>query len=327
MHTPKRRRGFTLVELLVVIAIIGIIISLLLPAVQKVREAANRIKCLNNLKQIGMAFNNHLATMGYYPHAGADPWASSVPTYIAARQPAVGLRQQAGWAFQILPFLEAENVFNGGGGTTIRDCAVRAVGATHSFYFCPSRRAPMALQYPNTYGTNWFNTLNNLPPGSPPLTVVTTAMIDYAGSNFDFTSPTTPPSHSSGVLRPLDDPNLPIHVRDITDGVSNTLLVAEKAMYLPALGQLQADDDQGYTVGYDHDTMRHTDKNPTPDFFEPSLNGTDPYVGTFGSSHPATFSAVFADGSVHAISYAISLQTLINLGNIADGKVIDSGDF
>jgi prepilin-type processing-associated H-X9-DG protein len=152
-------------------------------------------------------------------------------------------------------------------------------------------------------------------------------MIDYAGSNFDTTSPTTPPSQSSGVLRPLNDPNLPIHVRDVTDGLSNTLMVAEKAMYLPALGQLQADDDQGYTVGYDHDTMRHTDKLPIPDYREPSLNGTNQYVGTFGSSHPATFNAVFVDGSVHAISYGISLQTFINLGNIADGNVLEAGDF
>src|SRR5262249_36553605 len=130
-----------------------------------------------------------------------------------------------------------------------------------------------------------------------------------------------------GVLRPLTDSALPIKPRDIADGLSNTLLVAEKALYLPNLGLLQADDDQGYTVGYDHDTIRHTDKAPTPDFAEPSLNGQDQYVGTFGSSHPTTFQSVFADGSVHSIRYTIDPRIFSYLGNIHDGHIIDSGDY
>jgi prepilin-type N-terminal cleavage/methylation domain-containing protein/prepilin-type processing-associated H-X9-DG protein len=280
-----RRDAFTLIELLVVIAIIGVLIGLLLPATQKVREAAARIQCQNNLKQIGLAFHNHENQYGYLPSGGWE-W-STPPTYING-QPALGDQQRGGWGFQILPFVEGDNAWRAG--------AVVAIGTTSKLFFCPARRSPQAVSFPDNY--------------DPPLTGdnLTHALCDYAASNLDGT----------GVVRQYK----PIRLRDVTDGTSNTLLAGDKRLNLAKLGQPQPDDNEGYTAGFDEDTVRRTDKPPAPDF---SGDGTGKKL--FGSSHSGVFNIVLADGSVRTLSYAIDPTTFSYLGNIKDGQVIDLGNF
>src|SRR6476620_4740634 len=125
-----RRGAFTLIELLVVIAIIAILIGLLLPAVQKVREAAARTQCQNNLKQIGLAFHNHHDTYKAFPTGGVG---ADGPRTMNGTSPATYQTQAWGWAYQILPYIEQGPLYN-----TTTDATVQATPVP--IYFCPSRR-------------------------------------------------------------------------------------------------------------------------------------------------------------------------------------------
>ena len=296
MNAPRiarpPRRGFTLIELLVVIAIIAVLIGLLVPAVQKVREAANRTQCANNLKQIGLAFHNHHGQHGYFPTGGWDWW--STPTYVNG-QPAVGEAQHAGWGFQILPFAEGDAAWRGGQAANDLDRIRTAVGATNKIFFCPSRRAPQTVVFSDA---GYFD-------GGPTVCALT----DYAASNYEET----------GIVLY----RYPTRFADVTDGTSNTLLAGDKRLNLALLGRPNDDDDTGYTTGFDGDTVRRTDRPPAPDYRAPTGDGDY----RFGSSHTGGFNAVFADGSLHFIPYTVDPTVFRYLGAKGDGQAINAADF
>jgi prepilin-type N-terminal cleavage/methylation domain-containing protein/prepilin-type processing-associated H-X9-DG protein len=277
------RAGVTLLELLVVIAIIGVLMGLLLPAVQKVREAAAQLSCRNHLRQIGLAFQDHHDQFGGFPSGGWE-WYTP-PTYFNG-QPAIGVQQRAGWGFQILPGLEATNTWRAG--------AAVAIGTSHPIFFCPSRRSPQTVTYLDEY--------------TPPVTggEVTHALCDYAASNLD----------GNGVVRQY----YPVRMAEVTDGTTNTLLVADKWFDRAEHGDTPGDN-EGYTAGWDHDTMRSCDKPPVPDS---RRDGEGEFL--FGSSHTGHINAVFVDGSVHPISFAVSQTVFRYLGNKSDGQVFSLDD-
>jgi prepilin-type N-terminal cleavage/methylation domain-containing protein/prepilin-type processing-associated H-X9-DG protein len=280
------RRGFTLIELLVVLAIIGVLTALLVPAVQRAREAIQRTTCANHLRQIGLAFQNHHDTLHYFPSGG---WHWFTPPNYAGSYPAVGAQQQAGWGFQILPYVEGDAAWRAG--------PVVAIATANPLFFCPSRRNPETVTYVDQY--------------TPPVTgtEVTHGLCDYAASNWEGT----------GVVRQFK----PLRMADVTDGTSHTLLAGEKRLNLTDLGLPQPDDNEGYTAGFDEDSIRRTDVAPAPDF-----HGKDWDVQRhFGSSHPGGFNAVFVDGSVRLLGYSIDPRVFARLGNVSDGQAVSDSDF
>jgi prepilin-type N-terminal cleavage/methylation domain-containing protein/prepilin-type processing-associated H-X9-DG protein len=296
-----RRSAFTLIELLVVIAIIAILIALLVPAVQKVREAAARTQCMNNLKQMALAVNNYHDAQRRFPSGGWSDW-THPPTYIAPGQPAIagGTPEQDGSTFfQILPYIEQQAVWLGGGGTTIQQCQINALGAPIPIYFCPSRRAPGVL--PPT--ANWM---------VGPAGIFGHASIDYAVSNWEQT----------GVFLPWTTGFRMTMAKLVAqDGSSQTLMIGEKR-WPYTQDTYYWDDNEGYAQGWDDDWVRATNIQPLPD-----LPGSDDGQVHFGSRHTGGFLAAFCDGHVQMITYSIPTATFAQLGNWQDGQAIDWSSF
>ena len=286
------RPGFTLIELLVVVAIIAVLIGLLLPAVQKVREAAARASCENNLKQISLAFHNHHSVNEFFPTGGWD-W-STPPTYVNG-VPAVGADQQAGWGFQILPFVEQEAVWKGGGAATDNDKALLAIAQPLKVFFCPSRRGPQTVTY--AY------------PGYLGGTSQVHGLCDYAASNLD----------NTGVVRQFK----PTRITDIKDGTSNTLMVSEKQLVIQYVDSGDWHDDCGWSDGWDPDIMRYTAFQPQPD--QPEVPGVTGYK--FGSAHPTGINGLFADGTVRWIRYTVDVKVFNAIGGVSDGVIVTADTF
>lgn len=292
------RGAFTLIELLVVIAIIAVLIGLLVPAVQKVREAANRMQCSNNLKQIGLAFHNHHDSLGLFPTAGnyRGRWnpANGATDGSVSRAgnpsgttggPATGTDQSASWLVQILPYIEQESLWKSD-TPTIRDTPVKT-------FYCPSRRAPIKLT--NGRATN-----------------------DYAAAQFERASA----PNAWGVVR-QNNMGAPVRTATIVDGTSNTLIAAEKRInQLYYGGTTVWCDVDGFFFGSECSCMRNANNQPTPDSQSPSTSNVY-YDTTFGGPHPGVLMGILADGSVKAIRYGITATVFSRLANVGDGNVIN----
>jgi prepilin-type N-terminal cleavage/methylation domain-containing protein/prepilin-type processing-associated H-X9-DG protein len=322
MRLRNHLRAFTLVELLVVIAIIGILVGLLLPAVQAAREAARRVQCVNNLKQIGLAYHNHHDTFKAFPSGGWGwYWLGD-----ADRGP--GIRQPGSWAFSILPQMEQQNLFNlcGDGQpevitSTQTANTARASQTVVSAYICPSRR-PAAL---------YNRVINAGVPGGHAYNadpVPTTNRADYvanagdvkvmwgggpdvatgfAGNGFHNMSASNGVSHQRSTVK----------LAEIIDGTSNTYMVGEKYLN-PDHYESGRDfgDDHSFLAGDDFDMHAWTDNPPLQDrrgFAE---------FWRFGSSHSSGFNVAFSDGSVRHIIYTVDPLVHRFLGNRRDGQAV-----
>jgi prepilin-type N-terminal cleavage/methylation domain-containing protein/prepilin-type processing-associated H-X9-DG protein len=331
------RRAFTLIELLVVIAIIAVLIGLLLPAVQKVREAAARSQCSNHLKQIGLAFHNYEGVHGSLPNGGRDGSKDAATTAHRALTSAVCCRaadrRGFNWAYQILPFVEQDNVYllgrdpatpvatTGDGNPTGAVSTVigenEVARAIVKIYYCPSRRNP------TVYGSSF-------------------ARCDYAGNGGFFNGApdsnsavpqgvtaanirSSPNDGRTGVVIRTDSGT--IKVATIVDGSSNTVMVAEKLLHPTRHGSDGGDNERWSNHGWDEDGIRFHFP-PLPDIQGPTTTSSGDAIWNrrFGSSHSGGVNAVFADGSVRFSRFSVDPETWRRavVGN--DGLPLNAGD-
>lgn len=288
----KRRDAFTLVELLVVIAIIGILVGLLLPAVQAAREAARRMQCQNNLKQLGLALHLHHDAHKKFPYVRSG-----------------GGQNRHTWAMQILPFIEQTNLYNvyknpitgvnqtdGFNNHTSTDAAIVAARQSQiTTFYCPSRRGAPSLS-PITTGSTVT--------GFPSDYVVCTGNTSTVPTNGFFMLVNS--NHMNAVTR----------MGDIIDGTSNTVMIGEKHIQL---GKLNDPIQDGVILS---GSEQQTYYRRTGATWPLAINNTVAANSQFGSYHTSICQFVFGDGSVRAISVSIPGTILGYYGQRDDGQVI-----
>ena len=332
MKNNCKRSAFTLVELLVVIAIIGILIGMLLPAVQQVREAARRSACSNNLKQAALALLNYESAHGHFPPGNF---------------PAILENGNASWGHSFwvstLAFAEQQNISDlyhldqegWTGGVATKPNRIALDGLVISYLICPSSTLPLVpeARLPNTVIAGTNNT--DIPPtGMKPCYAgiagsINSPKLNAAGNPFGDEGGTL---SDSGLLVNLIDG---VSFGDISDGSSNTLLLGEQSDYMiNAEGgniECRSDGNHGFNMGtraegngriFNLTVLGHPINHK--DYVDVAATGGGGNLGPnrpLLSTHPGGVNVAMGDGSVQFLVDSLDLQTLYNLADRNDGNV------
>ncbi|WDI44668.1 DUF1559 domain-containing protein [Bremerella sp. P1] len=328
----NRNTGFTLVELLVVIAIIGVLIALLLPAVQQAREAARRSQCVNNLKQHGLGLHNFHDTYLRLPPGTTN----NLPPFGTA----TGRKWGTGWMVHLLPYVELGNVYDiidlsehWNGGSVSDACGVDAGSPVFGIYECPSASVSQELGGdPVKTMVADYVSIAGVVNGFAGISGANENVIDDVGN-----------ASMNGVLYYNSKTNF----AHVTDGTSNTMMVSEVGAWLKSAAGTRVDY-RSTTYGFNMGTIGNNDNKTTlPNsrdgrcFNTTSLRypinqiqpfdsscDTDGVCTNYGnnpplrSDHPGGVNVLFVDGSVHFFPETIDLPTFGNLGVRNDGNVV-----
>jgi len=305
--TNNRREAFTLIELLVVIAIIAVLIGLLVPAVQKVREAANRMQCANNLKQLGLGAHNFQSAYGFLP-----------PAWIGSN--ALDPDGWATWAVLLLPYIEQESLYK---QWNIQYSASRQVPAAYQqqikTLLCPSRQPPV------------LSTGDFANPGGGLSDYAASFGIAASGSNSNGAIiPTANMAQTTGVDAsgvPIVKPGWRSQVdfASILDGTSNTTLIGEKHIRPNSLRG--KNEDRSIFGGQNNSVRRMMGTAPNGDqrVLMPAEAQSTALANTcFGGPHTGMCAFVFCDGSVKSVRTTATVQTLTALVGRADGLAVSN---
>lgn len=325
-----RKKAFTLVELLVVIAIIGMLVGLLLPAVQQAREAARQMQCGNNLKQIGLACLNHESNCQKLPSAGWTPYWEGDPDN------GMGPEQPGSWAYAILPFLEQNALYQLGADGQVSAKTTEQCDGSHiraqtvvNTWFCPSRRS--AKLYPILMESQYVANCKYTPGGNY-------CKGDYscnygnnvcANATYEPSSVAAAKNFNWNSLPQCKDSNgtlfkhSGIKMGEIRDGTTNTYMIGEKYMPSNEYEICGGTNDNIYIYrGADTDNCVTCVRANVP--LQDRANYRRDHA--FGSTHAGAFGISMCDGSVHRLSYSIDAELNMYLSQRNDGKPVTLPD-
>lgn len=299
------RKGFSLLELLVVVGIIAILIGLLIPAIQKVRESADRTQCVNHLRQIALGFHDHHEVNTFLPNGGKNacdpPYFNPFVANLCECPPIPDWgccgpynRTEWSWPYQLFPYIDQKPLHSNPSDAVVFQSVIK-------LYQCPTRSgtAKAGTQFRGDYAASGGTT-------------GTEGMLTRKGTKC-------------------------IRLADVTDGLSCTLLLSEKRLKLDKVG-LSYDDNEPYVApGWDSEIYRRAardvdrpsgDCGPSPDIRVTSGEFSDPFSGLvqFGSSHPLGVNAAMGDGSVRGIRFNPNPETFRRINNRNDGLTVNPTD-
>ncbi len=335
----RRRNGFTLVELLVVIAIIGVLVALLLPAIQAAREAARRTQCINNLKQLALGCQNHHDTHGFFPSGG---WGWE---WVGDPDRGYGKEQPGGWEYNLLPFFEQQALHDLGsdGQPDVYTSRVQGPGAEQvvlqplAMITCASRR-PSEGTFPFGFSSTQQGLNNSRTPdvaGRSDYAINSGhAYCELRGGPDGYANAATyggwPTAAELERLTGVSYVRSEVSIRQISDGTTNTYLIGEKHVYHDDyLTGRDRGDNETWCTGFNNDNFRSTGRLsggtiaeavPIPDGSK--IPPEDDNVYRFGSQHPGGANMSLCDGSVTTISFDVDWQVHRDLGNRQDGNSV-----